>query len=174
MSIETPIPGTRSVCEVQLRTKLQDAWAGVEHELVYKSDITLPNESIRRKLAALNASLTLSDVIFQEIRDYQKEIRQRGRKRRENLQDGIVIPEEVSTLRHAEKRAESALRLEPMPAAMASELEKVMLSALTAHSNGELATAIGFYDRMLGMKLDRSVRSLVYNHRGMAFFALAD
>jgi len=173
-AIATSIPGTRSVCEIQLRTKLQDAWAEVEHELVYKSDITLPNGSIRRKLAALNASLALSDVIFQEIRDYQKEIRQRGRKRRENLQDGIVIPEEVSTLRHAEKRAESALRLEPMPAAMASELEKVMLSALTAHSNGELATAIGFYDRMLGMKLDRNIRSLVYNHRGMAFFALAD
>ncbi len=61
-----------------------------------------------------------------------------------------------------------------MPAVMASELEKVMLSALAAHSNGELATAIGFYERMLGMKLDRSIRSLVYNHRGMAFFALAD
>ena len=27
---------------------------------------------------------------------------------------------------------------------------------------------------MLGMKLDRSIRSLVYNQRGMAFFALAE
>jgi putative GTP pyrophosphokinase len=38
---------------VQLRTILQDAWAEVEHELIYKSDIKLPNASIRRKLAAL-------------------------------------------------------------------------------------------------------------------------
>ena len=57
---------------------------------------------------------------------------------------------------------------------MASELEKVMVSALAAHSDGELSSAIGFYDRMLSMKLERSIRSLVYNHRGMAFFALAD
>ena len=60
---------------------MQDAWAEVEHELVYKSDITLPNQSIRRKLASLNATLTLSDLIFQEIRDYQKEIRRHGRNR---------------------------------------------------------------------------------------------
>ncbi len=66
----------KRVCEIQLRTILQDAWAEVEHELVYKSDISLPNQSIRRKLASLNATLTLSDLIFQEIRDYQKEIRQ--------------------------------------------------------------------------------------------------
>jgi len=76
------LPGVRKTCEIQLRTILQEAWAEVEHELVYKSDISLPNQSIRRKLASLNATLTLSDLIFQEIRDYQKEIRQHGRKRR--------------------------------------------------------------------------------------------
>ncbi|MEN8686853.1 MAG: (p)ppGpp synthetase, partial [Desulfuromonadales bacterium] len=76
------LPGVKRVCEIQLRTILQDAWAEVEHELVYKSDISLPNQSIRRKLASLNATLTLSDLIFQEIRDYQKEIRRHGRKRR--------------------------------------------------------------------------------------------
>ncbi|PLX88444.1 MAG: (p)ppGpp synthetase, partial [Desulfuromonas sp.] len=40
------IPHAGAVCEVQLRTILQDAWAEVEHELVYKSDIDMPNESI--------------------------------------------------------------------------------------------------------------------------------
>jgi putative GTP pyrophosphokinase len=80
------LPYMSDVCEVQLRTILQDAWAEVEHELIYKSDITLPIESIRRKLAAINATLTLSDLIFQEIRDYQKEIRERDRKRRQSLE----------------------------------------------------------------------------------------
>ena len=80
------MPGVRRVCEIQLRTILQDAWAEVEHELVYKSDISLPNQSIRRKLASLNATLTLSDLIFQEIRDYQKELRLHGRKRRASVE----------------------------------------------------------------------------------------
>jgi putative GTP pyrophosphokinase len=64
------IPYTDLVCEIQLRTKLQDAWAEVEHEVIYKSDSSLLNEQLKRKLASLNASLTLSDIIFQEIRDY--------------------------------------------------------------------------------------------------------
>ena len=88
------LPLVKKVCEVQLRTILQDAWAEVEHELIYKSDISLPNESIKRKMASLNATLTLSDLIFQEIRDYQKEIRERDRKRRssiENISNGISI-----------------------------------------------------------------------------------
>ncbi len=82
----TYLPHSGNVCEIQLRTILQEAWAEVEHELVYKSDINMPNHSIRRKLASLNASLSLSDLIFQEIRDYQKEIRQRGLKCRQDVE----------------------------------------------------------------------------------------
>jgi putative GTP pyrophosphokinase len=46
-------------CEIQIRTILQDAWAEVEHTLTYKSNLKFYNESIRKKLAALNANLTL-------------------------------------------------------------------------------------------------------------------
>jgi putative GTP pyrophosphokinase len=54
-------PGCRAVVEVQLRTILQDAWAEVEHELIYKNHFRLPNsETIRKKLAAVNASLSLA------------------------------------------------------------------------------------------------------------------
>lgn len=69
------IPYSGRTCEIQLRTILQDAWAEVEHELIYKANFTMLNESIKRKLASLNATLTLSDIIFQEIRDYQKAIK---------------------------------------------------------------------------------------------------
>ena len=62
------------VVEIQLRTILQDAWAEVEHEIVYKSQITHLDVSLRRKLAALNANLSLSDMIFYEIRTYQREL----------------------------------------------------------------------------------------------------
>jgi putative GTP pyrophosphokinase len=160
----------RKVCEVQLRTILQDAWAEVEHELVYKSDISLPNQSIRRKLASLNATLTLSDLIFQEIRDYQKEIRQHGRKRRASV-EREALDQEFIAISHP-TTTEPPARIGPIPSTMASHLEKTMLRALKAHSNHDLENAIALYGQLLGMQLDRKMRGLVYNHRGMAYFAI--
>lgn len=64
----------RNVVEIQLRTILQEAWAEVEHELVYKAEFTPFDEPMKRKLAALNANLTLSDIIFQEILEFQKKL----------------------------------------------------------------------------------------------------
>ncbi len=164
------IPGIRKVCEIQLRTILQDAWAEVEHELVYKSDISLPNQSVRRKLASLNATLTLSDLIFQEIRDYQKEIRRHGSKRRaiveRESQDQSLIAISHPTIQNP------PATMGALPSTMGSYLEKTMLRALEAHSNHELENAITLYDQLLGMKLDRKIRGLVYNHRGMAYFAM--
>jgi putative GTP pyrophosphokinase len=167
------LPGTRKVCEIQLRTILQDAWAEVEHELVYKSDIALPNQSIRRKLASLNATLTLSDLIFQEIRDYQKELRRHGQKRRDipipnaHEQDDIAIsyPTADADVPHIGPA---------LPSSTASSLERTMMRALEAHSSHDLETAIALYSQMLGMQLDRKLRGLVYNHRGMAHFAMGN
>lgn len=93
------------ICEIQLRTILQDAWAEVEHELVYKADFTPFDEPLRRKLAALNANLSLSDIIFQEIRDYQRQLHSELKKRRELFwrkladvsgEEGESLPEELS------------------------------------------------------------------------------
>ena len=70
------------VCEIQIRTILQDAWAEVEHELIYKSEFSPFDLPLRRKLASINASLTLADTIFQEIRDYQKKLQGEVNERR--------------------------------------------------------------------------------------------
>lgn len=170
------LPYTASVCEVQLRTILQDAWAEVEHELIYKSDITLPNESIRRKLASLNATLTLSDLIFQEIRDYQKEIRERDRKRRQSLEVKLAaqpsIDQEVSADRDAARQSVNPIDVDSILGE--ANLEKALLAALTAHSGGQLEKAVEIYTSILKLKIKDRVRSLVYNHRGMAYFALSD
>jgi len=173
---KSDLPYTASVCEVQLRTILQDAWAEVEHELIYKSDITLPNESIRRKLASLNATLTLSDLIFQEIRDYQKEIRERDRKRRQSLEVKLAAQPNIDPEWSA---APEAVKPSPVPVDVDSimgeaNLEKALLAALTAHSGGQLEEAVEIYTSILRLKIRDSVRSLVYNHRGMAYFALSD
>lgn len=166
-------PGVSATCEIQLRTILQDAWAEVEHELVYKSDITLPNESIRRKLAALNATLALSDLIFQEIRDFQKALRQQGDRRRASLVNNLSLNDVISlSLTSEAMPTDQAIKSSPVT--RAGRLEKSMLQALDAHSNQDYRQAIAIYDQLLGMRLKRPIRSLVYNHRGMAWFALGE
>ena len=172
---EVRLPHSCDVCEIQLRTILQEAWAEVEHELVYKSDIAMPNHSIRRKLASLNASLTLSDLIFQEIRDYQKEIRRRGMKCRQDVETiaydcGGIHLSQLSELGVIEPDKNCSI-----PDHLTSmKLEKLMFNALEAHSNSQFQKAIDIYSIILHMQLDPAIHSLVYNHRGMALFALAE
>jgi putative GTP pyrophosphokinase len=169
------LPHSCDVCEIQLRTILQEAWAEVEHELVYKSDIGIPNHSIRRKLASLNASLTLSDLIFQEIRDYQKEIRQRGLKCRQDMESISCGYEDINISQLPDLGEVVPEKEVPIPEYLASKkLEKLMIDALEAHSNNQFSKAINLYSAILQMKLDPAIRSLVYNHRGMALFALAE
>ncbi len=168
------LPHTDHLCEIQLRTILQDAWAEVEHELVYKSDLSFPNDSIKRKLASLNASLALSDLIFQEIRDYQRELRSKGLRRRQSVEEMLVEAASIKIPAQAEEGFEinEAEPEEGLPQSSPRGLEKTMFKALEAHSNKEFSQAIKCYGRVLHMKLDPSLRSLVYNHRGMAHFAL--
>jgi putative GTP pyrophosphokinase len=175
-SRKNAIPYTSDVCEVQLRTILQDAWAEVEHELIYKSDITLPIESIRRKLAAINATLTLSDLIFQEIRDYQKEIRERDHKRRQSLEVKLAsAPNIDKELDVSQEMGKSPMIMSEIDSIIGeANLEKALLAALEFHSGGQLENAVKIYTSILRLKIKDSVRSLVYNHRGMAYFGLSD
>lgn len=168
------LPHSCNVCEIQLRTILQEAWAEVEHELVYKSDIAMPNYSIRRKLASLNASLTLSDLIFQEIRDNQKEIRRRGEKCRQNVESlsGDYSEIDISQLPELDNSGSDETDIpDQLPP---GKLEKLMLKALEAHSNSQFRQAIDIYSIILQKQLDPVIGSLIYNHRGMALFALAE
>ncbi|OHB30412.1 MAG: hypothetical protein A2X84_08140 [Desulfuromonadaceae bacterium GWC2_58_13] len=170
--LEEVLPHSARVCEIQLRTILQDAWAEVEHELIYKSDISLPNDSIKRKLASLNATLSLSDLIFQEIRDYQRDIRERDRKRRQSLDDPCGENHGAGLFPNVPIAGEMPLELASLTGPR--KLEKLMLDSLDAHSRGELERAVEIYGHILRLKLADPVRSLVYNHRGMAHFGLSD
>ena len=175
-SLKETLPGSAAVCEIQLRTILQDAWAEVEHELIYKSDIAMPNLSIRRKLASLNASLALSDLIFQEIRDYQKGLRFKGQKRRKSI-EGSMDYTELVKISHQPSYSANADNLPPVdlpPPLGGTHLERLMLKALSDHSNNDFEEAIKCYNSILRIKLDDKLTSLVYNHRGMARFSLTD
>ncbi|MEJ2055590.1 MAG: tetratricopeptide repeat protein, partial [Calditrichaceae bacterium] len=169
------IPHTKKVCEIQLRTILQEAWAEVEHELIYKANFSLLNEPIKRKLASLNASLTLSDIIFQEIRDYQKEIEARRQKCRTSVEKKMEIPSDISILdpenaaNKPPKKTAKNIPLKPK-----SELERLLFDALEAHSNNNFDQAIEIYSTILRMRPKAHVRSIIYNHRGMAYFSLSE
>jgi putative GTP pyrophosphokinase len=66
-----------SVCEVQVRTVLQDAWAIVDHHLAYKQEAAVP-KVLRRKLNSLAGLFETADDQFDRIRHdregYVKEV----------------------------------------------------------------------------------------------------
>jgi putative GTP pyrophosphokinase len=120
--------------------------------------------------------LTLSDLIFQEIRDFQKEVRARGVQRRQSVEE-ILAPSATLAVVPDLDEGESKQALEILDvdrASSARHLEKMMFKALEAHSNKNFKVAVTIYSRILRMKLDPVLRALVYNHRGMALFALGE
>ena len=155
------------VCEVQIRTILQDAWSEVEHELVYKANFTPYDESLRRKLAALNANLSLSDIIFQEIRDYQKSLHNELKKRRRSFVERV----ETETSGTTSKLNEEITHLEQSPNSSFANVDELLLKALNAHNRGDFYGAIKLYDEILERQIDNRVRSVITVHRGMALFA---
>jgi putative GTP pyrophosphokinase len=156
------------LAEIQVRTILQDAWAEVEHELVYKAEFTPFDEPMKRKLAAVNASLSLADTIFQEIRAYQRQLNGELGKRRESFYQKIEDSTDALILSAGDmvKPAES-----PSPPAAGGTVDDMLLNALYAHNKNRFDEAVTFYSRILEMKIDDMIRSLIHKHRGMAYFA---
>ncbi|MDR2661608.1 MAG: tetratricopeptide repeat protein [Treponema sp.] len=155
--------------EIQIRTILQDAWAEVEHELVYKAEFTPFDEPMKRKLAAVNASLSLADSIFQEIRVYQRQLNSELGKRRdsffrkiEEATDGLLFGPEGDE--------DTGFTELPLPDDRAT-IDDLLLNALYAHNKNRFSEAASFYSRILEMKTADAIRSLIYKHRGMAYFA---
>jgi putative GTP pyrophosphokinase len=152
-----------AVCEIQLRTILQDAWAEVEHELVYKAELTPFDEPLKRKLAALNANLTLSDLIFQEVRDYQRRLYAEIVRRREGISEQFM---EFSDRHMGMERARSETETD-----RSDTMDDLLVRALSAHNAGEFVSAISLYTLILDMTNDEQVQAIVLLHRGMAFLA---
>ena len=158
-----------TVCEIQIRTILQDAWAEVEHELVYKADFSPVDLPLRRKLASINASLTLSDIIFQEIRDYQKKMQSELALRRSSFYEKA---DELTRDNMPEQRKTESHISRPSPYVRGT-LDDMILEALHAHNQGNLDYAIVIYTRIVNADPAPAspVLSVILKHRGMAYFA---
>jgi putative GTP pyrophosphokinase len=160
------------IAEIQIRTILQDAWAEVEHELVYKSEFTPFDAPIKHKLAAVNASLSLADIIFQEIRNHQRQVNSQMGERRESFFKKIEETIDTFLVEDAPSTSGSLpCGSPPFINAINVSMDDMLLNALYAHNKNQFSEAINYYSRILEMKPDNSVSSLVYKHRGMANFA---
>jgi putative GTP pyrophosphokinase len=164
------------VAEIQIRTILQDAWAEVEHELFYKAEFTPYDSPMKRKLAAVNASLSLADIIFQEINSYQKQLNGQLGTRRETFYqkieesaDAFLFSDIVGQI--AEDLTDQDQARDTPPHRGISSIDDLLLDALYAHNKKKFKEAIALYTRILELKPENSVCSIIYKHRGMAHFA---
>ncbi|MDX9801581.1 MAG: tetratricopeptide repeat protein, partial [Spirochaetia bacterium] len=179
--IALPVPpldpeGTPVECaEIQIRTILQDAWAEVEHELVYKAKFNPFDKPLKRKLAALNANLTLSDINFQEIRDYPRQHQWELGQRRQNFSEtvskrtfpGGILYGSPSILKNKHVDDDDDIDIQT---STSLSLDDLLLRGLLAHNSGEYQKAIRIYSKILEHE-DEKVKALVYVHRGMVHFA---
>ena len=156
------------VCEIQIRTILQDAWAEVEHELIYKTEFNPFDIPLRRKLASINASLTLADITFQEIRDYQNKLQKALDVRRRNFYSiaDNLLNEEASL-----QTTEDISRVTPY---VQGTIDDLILRAIQAHNDGRLQEAVDIYSKIIEAvpESDKNIITVIRKHRGMAYFAM--
>ncbi|HZK19958.1 MAG TPA: tetratricopeptide repeat protein, partial [Treponemataceae bacterium] len=164
------------ICEIQVRTILQDAWAEVEHELVYKSSFSPFDLPLRRKLASMNASLSLADIIFQEIRDYQRKLNDELAFRRENfyLQADLLGKEKLTVENEINREMGAYKSINSPSPYVKGTIDDYLLEAIHAQNSGENELAVEIYSRIIHSQPEQSkqVLSVIYKHRGMAYFAM--
>ena len=161
-------PGVPPVAEVQVRTYLQEAWAEVEHELIYKSNFAPHHTGVRKKLAALNATLSLADSILQEVRDQQREQASWGRARFTELLKKAAS----ASIDPTEPGVPSWIPAANADGERARTTDRSLAEALAAHNGRDYETAEQCYSQALASSADVSVRSFIYNHRGMVRFMM--
>ena len=155
------------IFEIQVRTILQDAWAEVEHELVYKSEFSPFDLPLKRKLASINASLSLADIIFQEIRDYQNKLNRELEKRRGTF----YLKADMDNDLNVEGEKMDMSDLDSTSPYVQGTIDDMILDAIEAHNNGNLERAGMIYTKIIEAGPNDTVLSVIFKHRGMAYFA---
>lgn len=170
--------------EIQLRTILQDAWAEVEHELIYKTSIDKVEDTIRRKMIAINATLSLADITFQEIREYQRKRYRDIQERHKKLMDKVsTIPEKMEKIKEnaplinpaqniegLEKEPEKFEHISSPGNTSEFGLNDLLVEAMNAHLENRLKDAVDLYTRLILV----SPNHFIYNHRGLVYFTLSE
>jgi hypothetical protein len=140
------------IFEVQVRTILQDAWAEVEHELVYKSEFSPFDLPLKRKLASINASLSLADIIFQEIRDYQNKLNKELDKRRGSFYHKADDQSDLHLIVEGSLTGTPETLSDVPSPYVTGTIDDMILDAIEAHNRGDLDRAITIYTRIIDAK----------------------
>ncbi len=163
--------------EIQLRTTLQDAWAEVEHELIYKANIDKVEDSIRRKLTAINATLSLADITFQEIRDFHNTKFKELQIKHKSLLDKVSTIPEKKGIRSFDEEMKKMAESPSQPESdnsfnidTNSKVNNMFMEAINAHVDGDFKRAIDLYTQLLAI----SSNHYLYNHRGIVYIAISE
>jgi len=130
---------------------------------------------MKRKLAAVNASLSLADIIFQEIRSYQRKFSKEMDKRRESFFQKIEKSTDELLFSEEQSKKISPLDINNVNNIFAYNenvsIDDLLVNALSAHNQNRFNDAINQYSKILELKPNSTICSLIYKHRGMANFA---
>lgn len=81
------------VCEIQVRTVLQDAWAIIDHHLSYKHESDVP-KVLKRKVNCLSGLFETADDQFDQVRTEREEYKKTVRSKRSNT--GIFLDQDIN------------------------------------------------------------------------------
>lgn len=150
------------ICEVQVRTILQDAWAIVAHHMSYKEEAAVPEE-LRRDLNGLSALFELADKNFDSLKREREAYGEAVKKQLEGTRGAGFFQQDVNLdnlIAYLNWKFPDRETTAPGHAAM-------LLSELTEHGYGQLAQieemvnrcyeAVQMYERT-HPPLDRSTR----------------
>lgn len=83
--------------EIQVRTTLQDAWARISHNLVYKSEASIPVQ-LRREFQNVSSLLEIAQSIFDRTEKSRKEYIETVRQKATNKNEILTQPIDRETL----------------------------------------------------------------------------
>jgi len=85
-------------CEVQVRTAVQDAWAMVNHDLLYKKEELIP-PPLKRAINNVSSLLEIAQGVFDDIRNKRLQYVEEIHKKAANIKEFLDQPVNDETLR---------------------------------------------------------------------------
>ena len=165
------------VCEIQVQSILQNAWAVVAHQLSYKQESDVP-KALRRKLHALSGLFETADDQFDRLREEQAIYRDRV-KEQMSVQDPEFLKQEINL----DNLIEYLAWLLPDREAASREFMAGLLAELARHGYEHLAQiddaitrshdAVQAYEKQYPPVDEATGKQTVYNRAGIVRVALS-
>ena len=152
------------VCEIQVRTILQHAWAEMEHDIQYKSSEEIPS-TLRRRFLALAGMIEIADREFQAIQDEDAKLKQSVKSSLEDeLTENFGETEKISKT-ESTSSAKKHLTKNLSPAEINSKSARLLVA------QGKYEAAVSLYNDKISVKPSDY---LLYAGRSKARFLSGD